>query len=394
MRTDTLCLLALALATAAPTTAQEQAVPGIRSKQRLTILSANDGQVHLRLNPDAGKTTQDSITVIHLGPDHPPIVKTVYGTVPNTISGPPYMAMTGDGHYGFVTSRKTKQEPDVPEIISVIDLASDDLKVVQTVKLADPRMAVMHPDGKRLLIPYDIGIRVFEMRGGELVLVKDNPTDFRLLGIDISPRGDHVVGNGIKKEGKLAAHLLSYQDGAITYTSELKIKPGLPDWDGPFACRFSADGKRVIIPNGWHNGSRGALAPVFIANVTLKTPTVTEVVPQVADGIEGVAVHPSGKFAVLSCLEDSPRLVHQAYSHLAVIDLTAKPARLLYHLDVESLPEGMEFSPDGSQLFVGLTYAHRIAVFDVDGFRLKRSPFVIRVGHGPCAMAIGHRFLK
>ena len=121
---------------------------------------------------------------------------------------------------------------------------------------------------------------------------------------------------------------------------------------------------------------------------------MTEVVPQVADGIEGVAVHPSGKFAVLSCLEDSPRLVHQAYSHLAVIDLTSKPARLLYHLDVESLPEGMEFSPDGSQLFVGLTYAHRIAVYDVDGFRLKRSPFVLRVGHGPCSMAIGPRFVK
>ena len=97
----------------------------------------------------ARKSRADSITVIHLGPDHPPIVKTVYGTVPNTISGPPYMAMTGDGRYGFVTSRKIKQDPEAPDIISVIDLASADLKVVQTVKLPDPRMAVMHPDGKR-----------------------------------------------------------------------------------------------------------------------------------------------------------------------------------------------------------------------------------------------------
>jgi hypothetical protein len=54
----------------------------------------------------------------------------------------------------------------------------------------------------------------------------------------------------------------------------------------------------------------------------------------------------------------------------------------------------MEFAPDGSQLFVGLTYAHRIVVFDVEGFRLKRNPFVIRVGHGPCSMAIGPRLLK
>jgi DNA-binding beta-propeller fold protein YncE len=393
MRAHLFWLTALALASASWAPAQDQA-PGLRSKQRLTILSVNDGHVHRRLVGDAGKATRDSITVIHLGPDHPPIVKTVYGTVPNTISGPPYMAMTGDGRYGFVTSRKSKDDPEAPELISVIDLASDDLKVVQTVKLPDPRMAVMHPDGKRLLIPYDTGIRVYEMRDGQLALVRDNPTEFRLLGIDVSPRGDRVVGNGTSKGGKLAVHVLSYQDGVIRYQGEVKIKPGMPDWDGPFACRFTPDGKRVVIPNGWHNGSRGALAPVFIADVTLDPPTVTDVIPQVADGIEGVAVHPSGKFAVLSCLEDSPRLVHQAYSHLAVIDLSSKPARLLYHLDVESLPEGMEFSPDGSQLFVGLTYAHRVAVFDVDGSRLKRSPYVLRVGHGPCAMAIGPRFSR
>jgi hypothetical protein len=216
----------------------DQGVPGTRSKQRLTILSANDGDMHLRQNPDGKrgpkKVTADSITVIHLGPDHPPIVKTVYGTVPNTISGPPYMAMTGDGHFGFVTCRKNAGEPEAPDVLSVIDLASPDLKVVQTIKFPDPRMAVMHPDGKRLLVPYDTGIRVYEMRGGQLELVKDNPTDFNLSGIDISPRGDRVVGNGRKtKGGPLTVHLLSYRDGVIAYLDEVKIQKGLPDWDGP-----------------------------------------------------------------------------------------------------------------------------------------------------------------
>lgn len=381
----------LSLVLCAAASAQDQADLFLKSKRPLTILSANDGRTHLRSDPGDMTVTQDSITVIRLAPDHPPRVQTVYGTVPNTISGAPYMAMTGDGRWGVVTSRKIKEEPDVPEIISVIDLASPDLRVVQTVPLLNPRMAVMHPDGKRLLVPYDTGIRVFEMRDGKLELVRDNPTDFRLHGIDVSPRGDRVAGNGTKEGGKLAIHVLSYDAGEIRYQAEVQIKPGLPDWEGPFACRFTHDGRRIIIPNGRHIGSKGTLAPVFLADATLEPPAVTEVIPQVADGIEGVAVHPSGKFAVLSCLEDSPRLVHQAYSHLAVIDLAAQPARLLYHLDVESLPEGMEFSPDGSQLFVGLTYAHRIAVYDVDGLRLKRSPFVMRVGHGPCAMAIGPR---
>jgi hypothetical protein len=234
------------------------------------------------------------------------------------------------------------------------------------------------------------------MRSGQLEMVKDNPTDFRVGNIDISPRGDRVMGTGVKKTGdKLAVHIFSYRGGVIDYQSEVKIDPALnTDWDGPFACRFTPDGRRIVIPNGWHIGSKGTLASVFIAEVSPDSAMVKEVVPQVADGMEGVAIHPGGKFAVLSCLEDSPRLVEQAHSHLAVIDLGSSPARLLYHLPVESVPEGMEFSPDGSQLFVGTTYANRIAVYDVDGFMLKRQPFVIRVGHGPCSMAIGKRYGK
>lgn len=392
-------LLSIALMITATTSAQEPAVPGIRTKQRLTILSANDGQVHRRPNPDAKAdkkaVTRDSITVIHLGPDHPPIVKTVYGTVPNTIAGAPYMAMTGDGHFGFVTSRSGSHEPEDPDLLSVIDLADADLKVVQTIKLPNPKMALMHPDGRRLLVPCDTSIQVFEMRAGRLELVKENPTDFRLGSIAITPKGDRIASQGTKKGGKTAVHVFRYGDGVVTYQDEVKIQAGLPEWDGPFAFRFTPDGRRLIIPNGSGAPSKGKLDPVFIADMALDPPAVTEVIPQVADGIESVAVHPSGRFAVLSGLDDTPRAaVHQANSHLAVVDLTSKPARLLYHLPVESLPEGIEFTPDGTQMLVQLTYAHRIAVFDVEGLMLKRSPFVIRVGHGPSSMAIGPRWVK
>lgn len=61
---------------------------------------------------------------------------------------------------------------------------------------------------------------------------------------------------------------------------------------------------------------------------------------------------------------------------------------------MEGVREGLEFTPDGSRLFVQLTSANHIAVFDVDGLHLKRSPFVIRVGHGPASMALGRRIVK
>jgi DNA-binding beta-propeller fold protein YncE len=391
-------LLSFMVVTVIGVPAQEPAVPGIRTKQRLTILSANDGYVHRRPNPntkDKKLVTPDSITVIHLGPDHPPIVKTVYGTVPNTIAGAPYMAMSGDGQYGFVTCRSGSHDPEALDLLSVIDLSDPELKVVQTIKLPNPAMALMHPDGRRLLVPYEAGIQVFEMRSGRLEPVKDNAAPFRVGSIAITPKGDRIAAQGTKKGEKPAVHVFSYRDGVIAYQSEVKIQLGLSDWDGPFAFRFTPDGNRLVIPNGSGSPSKGKLDSVFLADMRRDPPTVTEVIPQVADGMESVAVHPSGRFAVLSCLEDTPRAdVHQANNHLAVVDLTSKPVRLLYHLPVESLPEGIEFAPDGTQLFVQLTYAHRIAVFDVDGLILKRSPFVLRVGHGPSSMAIGPRFGK
>lgn len=398
MQRYTILPLSFTLLTTIWVPAQEPAVPGIRTRQRLTILSANDGHVHRRPSPNAKDkkvVTPDSITVIHLGPDHPPVVKTVYGTVPNTIAGAPYMAMSGDGQYGFVTCRSGSHDPEAPDLLSAIDLSDADLKVVQMIKLPNPAMALMHPDGRRLLVPYGAGIQVFEMRAGRLELVKDNPAPFRVGSIAITPKGDLIAGQGTKKGGKPAVHVFGYRDGVLTYQGEVKIQDGLPDWDGPFAFRFTPDGKRLVIPNGSGSPSKGRLDAIFLADMTRDPPTVTEVVPQVADGIESVAVHPGGRFAVISCLDDTPRAdVHQASSHLAVVDLAAKPARLLYHLPVKSLPEGIEFAPDGTQLFVQLTYAHRIAVFAVDGLMLKRSPLVLRVGHGPSSMAIGPRFGK
>jgi DNA-binding beta-propeller fold protein YncE len=376
-------LLAVVLA------AQDPAAPWIKTRQRLTILSANDGQSHLRLNADMKLdreyVTKDSITVIHLGPDHPPIVKTVYGTVPNTISGSPYMAMTGDGHYGFVTSNGEGTSKGEPEnLMSVIDLTSPTLAVVQKITVPHPTMVDMHPDGRHVVVPCATGFQVFEMRGSQLVLVKDNRTAVIPSSIDVSPQGDRIIATG-RISG---VHVFSYKDGVIEYLSEVKFA-----FDAPFSPRFGPDGRRVLVPNGGGSGTKGTLDDVLSIDMTLFPPAVTEVIPQVADGMESLAFHPDGHMAVVACLEEFRIRAHTTYSHLAVIDLTSKPARLLYHVNVEAIPEGIEFSPDGSQLFVGLTSANHIAVFDVDRFLIQRSPFVIRVGHGPSSMALGPRFM-
>jgi hypothetical protein len=114
---------------------------------------------------------------------------------------------------------------------------------------------------------------------------------------------------------------------------------------------------------------------------------IIERIAQVGDGLESVAIHPSGDFAVISCLDAMPWSVT---SHLAVVSLTGPSAQHLYSLPVEALPEGIEFSRDGEQLFLGSTVANHISVYAVDGMRLTRSPFVLPTGDGHSALAINY----
>jgi hypothetical protein len=380
---------------------QVPARPWIQTRQELTLFSANDGQAHIRLDAemriDKKSFAPDSITVVYLGPDHPPLARTVYGTAPNTIIGAPYQAITKDGHYAFVICHGLGLfAPKEKNLLSVIDLSSPDLVVVQKVNIPSPSMVLAHPDGRHVIVAYPAGFEVFEMHGGRLVLVKDNQVDLIPDSMDISPKGDRIVATVLNAPDgySIGVHVFSYQDGVIKHQHEVHVPKGLTPFDKPFAMRFSPDGKRVLVPNGGGMATKGRLDDVLSVDMTLDPPAVTEVIPQVADGIESLAFHPEGHMAVIACLEDLPWSAASAYSHLAVIDLTSQPARVLYDVNVESFPEGIEFTPDGSQLFVQLTSANHIAVFDVDGFMLKRSPFVIRVGHGPSSMGIGPRFMK
>lgn len=257
-------------------------------------------------------------------------------------------------------------------------------------------MALAHPDGKHVVLSYANGFQVFELRDDGLVLQRDNRLNVSPLSMDLSPKGDRIVAALLAPDlqSVTGVHVFSCRNGIIEHQHEVKVRRGLPGFDNPVSLRFSPDGKRVLAANGFGQGSKGRLDDVLIIDMTLSPPEVTEAIPQAADGIESLAVHPNGRFAVIACLEELPPLAHDTYSHLAAIDLTSKPPRLLYHINVEAVPEGIEFTPDGSQLFVQLTSANHLAVFDVDGVALKRSPFVIRTGHSPASMALGRRFGK
>jgi hypothetical protein len=279
---------------------QDQAGAWLKTRQRLILLSANDGQAHLRFDAerkiDKTNFTQDSITAIQLGPDHPPIIETIYGAVPNTILGAPYLAMTRDGRYALVPCHGTGLlAPKQKDLLSVIDLSSPHMPAVQKVSVPMPQMASAHPDGKHLIVACATGFQVFAMQGGRLILEKDNKIGSTPQSMDISPKGDRIVAALARSPdgGPTSVHVFGYKQGTIEDLHEVLVPKGLPPFDTPFALRFSPDGKRVLVPNGGGSATKGRLDDVLSIDMTLDPAVVTEVIPQVADGIESLAFHPT-----------------------------------------------------------------------------------------------------
>ncbi len=414
-------------------TASADERPFLTTKTPVTLLSANDGEIALTRSAGGEITkrqrVKDSVTIVHLGPDHPPEVLTVYGIAPSTVWGAPYTAIIGNGRYGFVTNHGDRdgavqarlESPEgqpvsnddlkqedldrqflsarLSNLVTVLDLASPELKVVKRFALDEEVWhAVSHPDGKRALVGCTKSIREFGIENGQAKLLRSHPTPVNIDSFALSPKGDWLITHGFHRSpaGKIVTngiHAFKYSGDEIRYVGEIRVQPGArAKIDQPFAPRISPDGKRALTLNGWGIPGKGTLDAVLSIDLTLDKPMVTEVVPQVGDGLESLTFHPTGEMAVVACLDYDSVLGVGGTASLGVLDLTISPARLLYHTPVESPPQGIEFTPEGDKLFVGLSSSNRIIAFDVDGFVLKRLPFFIKTGHGHASMAIAPRY--
>jgi dipeptidyl aminopeptidase/acylaminoacyl peptidase len=185
-------------------------------------------------------------------------------------------------------------------------------------------------------------------------------------------------------------HLFKLEGDTITHLHRIEAQQGLGPIEQGFSPRISPDGTIAIVLHDFGDGGQGSLDDVLIVDLTLDTPAVTERLHQVGDGLESLAIHPSGRFAVISCLTKGPDVV--TTSHLAIVDLTTRPARVLNHIPFDPVPEGIEFTAEGDQLFVQATLSNHIVVFDVEDMNVRRSPFVLCTGHAPSAMALSSRF--
>jgi len=398
--------------------------PYLTTQTPLTLFSTNDGEYNQLFQLTDDQTTdwelktKDSFTVIHLGPDHPPIIRTVYDTVPCSIYGTPTMGLSPDGRYALVANhswrpknaqklvlpegpqknedltpemlRQPKMTAQLVNMLSLIDLSTPDYRVVDRVLFDDrPLHVLAHPDGKRFITGGDRNFYVHRIENGKLIQLSRNPHSHGIPCFWIHPKGHRLIATqGTPASGTPATvQWYSIQGNRIEHLSEVKVAPGVPTklLDFSFILRISPNGKYALICQ--RSATNGIdHSDIQVADLTREKPEINAVIKQVSDGSESFAFHPNGKMAVATALGTD-------HNCIAILDVAAKPPRLLYTLDTKGRSQGIEFTPEGDRLFVGSPIAGRIEVFDVVGdYELRKNPKFLNVGFGHNSLTIGPRY--
>ena len=401
--------------------------PYITTQTPLTLFSTQDGETEGRwpfstVKPyDYKLLAKDSFTVIHLGPNHPPIVKTVYGTIAATILGTPTMAMSKDGRYGIATNHSWRVEgssldmlsyplndpvnnkdlndellkqqvlsPQLSNMIQVVDLYDKDHKVVDRILLDDkPFHILSHPDGERFFAICCEHFISYKLHSGRLVELSRSKIEFGLGCFWIHPDGKHIIaGRTPKLPGKPAIpQWYRIVGNGVEKICDIKIAKNIDTkyLDSGAILRITPDGKwGFICQRTIYNGKD--LCDVLIADLTMENPMVTKVIKQVGDGLESFAFHPNGKMAVVTCLA-------REKNALAILDIESDPPRLLYHIDASAGSQGIEFTPEGDKLFHGSPAHGRVEVYDVVGdFELEKNQKFIKIAYGHNSLTMGPRY--
>ena len=260
-------------------------------------LSANDAHTVLDDGNQVAATGKpDTLTVIDLaGP--PKIIATI--DAPTSVVGPPTALWVAPDESWAISTGATKLQPGAPFGIG--------------------------PDDR---------LSVFEL-GSTPKLVQSLTAGAGATTIRVSPDGTvALVAN--RTEGTLS--VFSIHDKRLTEAGKLTIDPkSLPSGIG-----FLPDGKTALLTR--YGDNQISVLHLDGTTVTIdKRPLTTALAPYTLD------INKDGTLAAVANMGRGDGDIDS----VSLIDLTAKPIRVVQTLDVCRSPEGLKWSPDGAYVAIG-----------------------------------------
>jgi DNA-binding beta-propeller fold protein YncE len=313
----------------------------------------------------------DAVLILDLAdPMNPKIV----GNLPlkNSVVGPPVnlaidptnsIALVADSINVTKDGDALKQGPD--DKVYVIDLKASPPKLIDTIT------AGKQPSGLSINRAATLAL-VANRAGKSITVLSIKGTAVKV--IDTIDMGDEVSQVVFTPDGKRAlatkfsAHkvaLLDVDGDKVTY-NKFDLPAGL--W--PYNVEVTPNGQIALTSdNGAAGSSDGSVDTTSVIDLEAKPPRVIDRVV-VGDGPEGLAISPKGNVAVSVILAGSnnkPAYFYHRNGHLTVLRIDGKKVTKVKEIEVGGLPEAVAFTPDGRYLYVGNYLDKDISILRVNG---------------------------
>jgi DNA-binding beta-propeller fold protein YncE len=347
---------------------------------------------------DAGKGVfsgpgRDSILVMDIGGE--PLSPRVVARFPlqNSIFGPPVnLAITPDERLAIVANAVNavqdggawKMVPD--NKLYVIDLRAQPPKHVGTVEVGkQPSGLAISPRGDLALIANraDNSISVLSIAGTDVRLIDTVTIGEQVAAVAFTPDGRRALA--VKFPNHKVA-LLEVDGRKVTYTKQ-DIPVGL--W--PYNIDVTPNGKLALTADNGNSGSSdGHVDTVSVIDLEARPPRVIDKVV-VGDAPEGFAISPTGEIAVAILLNGSAAVAKNAWfankaGKVAVLRIDGKKVWKTQEIEVGGLPEGAVFSPDGRYLYVGNYTTRDLSILRVDGTKVSDTGKRVPLEASPASM--------
>src|SRR2546422_6457165 len=355
------------------------------------LLSTNDNKVAL-VN---GVTTvvksppPDTLTVIDLKAWPPKVLAEL--DVPGSVVGPPFsVAVSPDESLALVTANE-KLDPGDPtkripnNTMSVVDL-----------KAAPPRIIATLETGKA---PAGVSIN----RAGTLALVANRGEGtvsvYAIQGKTVTAAGKVTIADdksgtshaAISPDSKLALvtrdgddriSVLSIDGTKVEYTKR-DISAGLR----PYGIDIASSGAFAAVANIGRGG--GDADTVSIIDLKAKPPRVVSTLT-VGQTPEGIKISPDGSMVAAVVMNGSNKPKDSPFFNdagkLVLLRVSGTDLSRVGEAAIGHWSQGAAFSPDGKHIFVGNMVEKELQVFSLDGSTLRDTGVRLAVKGGPAAI--------
>jgi DNA-binding beta-propeller fold protein YncE len=354
-------------------------------------VSANDNKVTLidGVSTVVQNPPPDTVAIIDLKQFPPKILAEI--DLPTSVAGPPLsVAIAPDESLALVTSAMkidpndaTKQIPD--NRLSVIDLQASPPKVIATLETGKgPAGVSINRQGNLALVANrsEGTVSAFGVKGKEVTslgTVKLGDEKTGVSHVAITPDGKTAI---VTRDGDSLISVLSIDGTKVEYT-----KRDLSAGQRPYGAAISADGTVAVVAN-IGRGS-GDADTVSVIDLTAKPPRVVETV-SVGQTPEGIMLSPDGKLCAVAVMNGSNKPKNSPFfadhGDLVLLRLDNKKLTRLAEAPIGHWSQGVAFTPDGQYILVQNMVEKDITLLKIVGEKLEDTGQRLRVKGGPAAI--------